>query len=81
MDTCISEPISAERLGRLRHLEGRRVCVALRNGSRLDDCQLVSIGRNRASSIWLVSAGVDTFVAVGDVVEVWEAEAGRVRAA
>jgi len=81
MDTHLLEPITPGRLSQLRVLEGRQVSVALRDGSRLDDCQLVSIGRNRARSIWLVNSGVDTFVAVVDVVEVWEAAAGHTRAA
>ena len=55
--------------------EGRRVCVALRNGSRIDDCQLVSAGRVRTGTLWLFSNGLDVFVSIGQVLDVWEAPA------
>jgi hypothetical protein len=58
---------------RLRSLEGRQVNLALRGGSRLDDCQLVSAGRGHLASLWLFTNGVDAFVAGDDVVDVWEA--------
>lgn len=60
-------------LSRLVAFEGRQINVALDDGSRLDDCQLVSSGRQGAPSLWLVSAGADLFVPVDRVVEVWEA--------
>ncbi len=61
-----------DRLSELtRHLEGRRVSVALADGSRIDDCELVS-GRG-AHSLWLYSNGADTFVALGQVTDLWEA--------
>ena len=57
----------------LHGLEGRRVSVALRNGSRIDDCQLVSAPRaQRTGSVWLFSNGDDLFVSVTDVLDVWE---------
>ncbi len=46
----------------LRKLEGRRVRVALTDGSRLDDVVLVSCGRGPVSSLWLEVDGVDVFV-------------------
>jgi hypothetical protein len=49
--------------------------VALRNGSRIDDCQLVSAGRATTTTLWLFSNGSDVFVSLGDVVDVWEAQA------
>ena len=55
----------------LRRLEGRTVSVALRDGSRLDDCELVSVaGRRRGGSIWLLVGGDDHIVAVDDVLTV-----------
>jgi len=53
-------------------LEGRQVSVALRNGSRIDDCQLVSAPRPGTATLWLFSNGDDLFVEVGEVVDVWE---------
>ncbi len=62
---------------RLHVLEGRQVSVALRDGSRIDDCQLVSAPRARAATLWLFSNGADLFVDAGDVVDVWEQAYGR----
>jgi hypothetical protein len=64
---------ASKRLGRLRRLEGRRVTVALEDGTHLDDCLLVSAGRNRARSLWLVANGSDTFVAADAVAEISDA--------
>ncbi len=55
----------------LRRLEGQTVSIALRDGSRLDDCELVSVaGRRRGGSIWLLVGGDDHIVAVDDVLTV-----------
>ena len=56
----------------LHGLEGQQVSVALRNGSRIDDCQLVSAPRARTETLWLFSNGDDLFVSLADVVDVWE---------
>jgi hypothetical protein len=56
----------------LQGLEGRQVSVALRDGCRIDDCQLVSGPRARTPTLWLFSNGDDLFVCVDDVVDVWE---------
>ncbi len=57
---------------KLHVLEGRQVSVALSNGSRIDDCQLVSAPRARTETVWLFSNGDDLFVSVADVLDVWE---------
>jgi hypothetical protein len=54
------------------HLEGRRVSVALADGSRLDDCELVSAGHG-AETLWLFVNGDDMFVPVVEVTDAWEA--------
>lgn len=55
-----------------RSLEGRRVGVALTDGSRLDDCQLISAPRPGLSTVWLLLAdGADAFVPLAAVVEIW----------
>jgi hypothetical protein len=59
---------------RIRSLEGRCVCVALRDGTRIDDCQLVSCGRPAVTTVWVYSNGIDRFVDLGDVVDLWESE-------
>ena len=56
----------------LYSLEGRQVSVALRDGFRIDDCQLVSAPRANTETLWLFSHGDDVFVDVSDVVDVWE---------
>jgi hypothetical protein len=62
---------------RVRSLEGRCVCVALRDGSRIDDCQLVSCGCQAVASVWIYRNGFDRFVNLGDVVDLWESEPVR----
>ena len=54
-------------------LEGRQVSVALDDGTRIDDCQLVSYGRHHVATVWLVAGGADLFIPVKRVVEIWEA--------
>ena len=67
-----SDP-GAGALARLAGLEGRQVSVALEDGSRIDDCQLVSGGRHGVETLWLFTNGTDRFVPVHHVVDVWEA--------
>jgi hypothetical protein len=74
--------MTRSRLRKLAAFQGRQVSVALRNGDRIDDAQLVSADRNRAATVWLFTNGADRFIAVEDVIEVWEAQpAGRPLAA
>ena len=56
----------------LQGLEGRQVSVALRNGNRIDDCQLVSAPRASTATVWLFSNGDDLFVSLADVIDIWE---------
>lgn len=67
--------MTRKRIAQFTHLEGCRVSLALRDGSRLDDCQLVSTGRNRTGSLWVFSNGADTFVPVDSVMDLWEVPA------
>lgn len=55
-----------------QYLEGRRVSVALVDGSRIDDCELVSAGHHGVRNLWLYTNGADTFVALADVTDLWE---------
>ena len=57
----------------LAELEGCQVNVALHGGERIDDCQLVSAGRARRTTLWLFTNGTDTFVPVAQVAAVWAA--------
>jgi hypothetical protein len=56
-----------ERIDQLRGLEGRQVSLALRDGSRIDDCQLVSAGRAETRSMWIFTQGVDVFLSSKDI--------------
>jgi hypothetical protein len=61
----------------MRQLEGSQVSVALSDGSRLDDCQLVSAPRGRSRRVWLFDGLMDVFVPVTDIVAVWEPAPAR----
>jgi hypothetical protein len=61
------------RMTELQAMEGRQVCVALANGSRIDDCSLVSAGRGRVETLWIFTNGHDAFIPLADVVDVWRA--------
>ena len=62
--------MTRERRAELSQLEGRRVSLALIDGSRIDDCQLVLAGRFK---LWVFVNGHDNFVRVDRVTDVWEA--------
>jgi hypothetical protein len=66
--------MNTRQVQRIRSLEGLSVCVALRDGTRIDDCQLVSCARQAVTSVWIYSNGFDRFVDLGDVVDLWESE-------
>lgn len=66
---------------RLHSIEGRQVNVALRDGTRIDDCNLVSSGRSCVGSLWLFTNGEDVIVALDDVIDVWETHDIQPRAA
>jgi len=58
--------------GQLRDLvllEGRRIGIALIDGSRIDDCQLVFADDHR---VWLFEHGSDMFVNASTVCDFWE---------
>ena len=51
--------------------------MALRDGSRVDDADLVSAPSTVTGTVWLFINGDDRFVPAADLVEVWEAPAVR----
>jgi hypothetical protein len=55
-------------------LEGRQVSVALHDGTRIDDSNLVSSGGRRVPTLWLFANGKDVFVPLDEIVDVWETE-------
>jgi hypothetical protein len=65
----------------LRPLEGTQVNISLRDGTRIDDCHLVSCGRSRLDNLWVFANGEDLFVPRADVVDVWGNDRNRARAA
>jgi hypothetical protein len=56
----------------IRGFEGQRVSLSLVNGTRIDDCQMVSAARGADENIWVFSNGADRFVALSEVVDCWE---------
>ena len=68
---CRSSCMTNRQAYDLRAHEGQRVNVALADGSRIDDCVLVSVGRGNAGSAWLAQDSDDVFVRWDDVVDVW----------
>jgi len=71
--------MTPENRGQLKELEGHRVNVALADGSRIDDCELVSVSRGRRGHLWVHANGGDAFVPLSQVADVWEAQGGRGR--
>ena len=58
---------------RLAALQGSRVNLALDDGTRLDDCELISLSRSqRVRTAWIVRGGDDTFVCVDAISDVCE---------
>jgi hypothetical protein len=55
---------------RLAALVGSDVSVLLLDGSRLDECQLVSFSR-RVTTAWLVHRGGDVFGPIDTITDVW----------
>ena len=64
--------MSNETFPQFKALEGRRVGMALSDGSRIDDCQLISAGRTGLASVWVFLNGADAFIPLSFVIEVWE---------
>jgi hypothetical protein len=59
-------------VAKLVHLEGRRVSVAFSDGSRLDDCELVSTGHKGTHTLWFFANGTDVFADAENVIDIWE---------
>jgi hypothetical protein len=58
---------------RLVALIGSNVDLALADGARIDDCELVSIVRSRrVGTAWIFHNGDDAFVPVDSIIDVWE---------
>ena len=62
-------------------LVGRRVNISVADGSRIDDCQLVSTGCNRTRSLWVFTDGLDVFIPFDTITDVWECRSASWRAA
>jgi hypothetical protein len=65
--------MTRHRKDRIRSFEGQTVSLALIDGTRLDDCQLVSACPSGAATLWLYENGSDRFVPVDNVVDLWGA--------
>jgi hypothetical protein len=49
------------------------VSLALGDGSRIDDCQLVSAPRGQSDRVWVCAGGRDLFVNLTDIADVFPA--------
>ena len=56
----------------LRRLEGRHVSLRLSDGSRIHDCELVSVGRRGACTLWVHDGSDDRMIRTDQVVDLHE---------
>ena len=68
--------MSQKERGQLKLLEGHRVSVALDDGTRIDDCELVAVPPSTRGHLWVHANGVDSFVPFNKVADVWEVRRG-----
>ncbi len=57
----------------LRRLEGRWVSLSLADGTRIDECQLVSVAPSGLDTVWVWAGSEDVFLPVRDIRDAWEA--------
>ena len=69
--------MTRQEIGDLKELEGHRVGLALADGSRIDDCELVAVYRGRCGHLWVHANGTDAFVPLSKVADVWETSGRR----
>ena len=63
----------------LRSLEGHRVSFALVDGSRIDDCELISAPRTHSARVWICVSGMDVFLPLGTIRDFWETRPAHAR--
>jgi hypothetical protein len=55
---------------RLYACEGRLVSIALRNGTVLSECVVVSVARGNVQTLWVFSEDADMFIRRRDVIAI-----------
>jgi hypothetical protein len=55
---------------RMDAYEGRLVSMALRDGTLLSDCVVVSVGRGNVQTLWVFTQDADMFIPRGDVISI-----------
>ncbi len=65
----------------LRRLEGRWVSLSLADGTRIDECQLVSVAPSGLETVWVYADSEDVFLPLRDIRGAWEARPVPCRAA
>jgi hypothetical protein len=66
--TAKGTAMTVEKRRQLHTFEGSSVSLALADGSRLDDVNLVSA---RGGKLWIFASGEDRFVPVESVIDAW----------
>lgn len=66
-----------DQIGELRRLEGQEVVLDLRDGSRIEGCELVSVGHGTVATAWLYRNGRDEFVELSHIVDFWDPRSPR----
>ena len=55
---------------RLYACEGRLVSITLRDGTLLNDCVVVSVGRGNVQTLWVFTEDADMFIPRSDVISI-----------
>jgi hypothetical protein len=54
----------------LHRYQGRRVSIALVDGTVFSECVLVSAGRGRVPTLWIFTGDADVFIRRADVADI-----------
>ena len=68
--------MTRSRFDSFKHLEGRRVSVALADGARIDDCSLLGVLQGVDGRLWVHTNGADVLLPADRVRDVWETSGG-----
>lgn len=64
--------MTARQEARLHELQGRALCFAFADGSRVDGATLVSVSTSVLHTAWICADGEDLLVPLGEILDYWE---------